>query len=136
MYRWESAALASPFGDVNGGGRGAARWPRHKNAHSLPKPPNTYRIRSAADVAARPVTPAEVAQARYFEAILQAEIVQFQNLSKLRAPRWMGGSTGEHRPPAGRTEPDGRIEEVDRLLKALRDRFPHGALGGGPRSDD
>jgi hypothetical protein len=59
-------------------------------------------------VAQRHVTPAEEAQARLFEAMLRTEIVELLNL-----------------PPEGQAEMRSRIEELDRLIKALRYRFPH-----------
>jgi hypothetical protein len=123
--------FGAPFGDVIGGRRPAARAPGHKNAHPLPKPPNARRIRSAADVAPRAVTPADTVQARFFEAILQREIVESRGLVKSMTPRWTAGGTGEHRPPETLTELAARIGELDRLLKALRDRFPHGPCVGG-----
>jgi hypothetical protein len=58
-------------------------------------------------VAQRHVTPAEQAQARLFEAMLRTEIVELLNL-----------------PPEGQAEMRSRIEELDRLIKALRHRFP------------
>ena len=62
------------------------------------------------DVAAqRHVLPAEVAQARLFEAILRTEIAEMLNL-----------------PPHARADKRDRIAEVDRLIKALRHRFPPG----------
>ena len=122
----------SAFGDVIGGSRLAGRSPGRRSTHALPKAPITYRIRSAADVAERPVTPAEAAQARLFEGILQREIVQLLSLVRPVAPRWAEKSAHEHRPPAARTEVDARIDEVDRLLKALRDRFPRDPSVGGP----
>jgi hypothetical protein len=121
----------APFGDVIGGRRPAARAPGHKNAHPLPKPPNVRRIRSAADGAPRTVTRRDIAQARFFEAILQGEIVELRGLVKSMTPRWTARGTGEHRPPDTLTELAARIEELDRLLKALRDRFPHGPCVGG-----
>lgn len=57
--------------------------------------------------AARPVTAAEAAQARLFEGILRDEIAEFMSL-----------------PPEARGEQRARVQEVDRLLVALRDRFP------------
>lgn len=120
-----------PFGDVIGGCPPAARVPGHKNAHPLPKPPDVRRIRSAADVAPRALTLADTAQARFFEAILQREIVELQGLAKSMTNRWTAGGTGEHRPPETVTELAARIGELDRLLKALRGRFPHSPCVGG-----
>jgi hypothetical protein len=76
---------------------------------SLPTQPDIRPIRSAADASGRPVAPAEAVQARLFEDILRAEITQLLNL-----------------PPAAREEQRTRIQEVDCLIRALRDRFPHG----------
>jgi hypothetical protein len=64
-------------------------------------------MHSAAGVTARPVTPAEAAQARRFEKILRAEIAELVAL-----------------PAEARAEARPRIQELDRLLKALRNRFP------------
>jgi hypothetical protein len=55
----------------------------------------------------RQVTPAEAAQARLFEDILRTEIAEMLNV-----------------PPHARNEMRSRIAEVDRLIKALRQRFP------------
>ena len=59
-------------------------------------------------VAQRHVTPAEEAQARLFEAMLRTEIVELLNL-----------------PPERQAEVRPHVEELDRLIKALRHRFPH-----------
>ena len=68
------------------------------------------------DVAAlRHVLPAEAAQARLFEAILRAEIAELLNL-----------------PPQARVDKRDRIAEVDRLIKALRHRFPPGPKTATP----
>jgi hypothetical protein len=53
------------------------------------------------------VAPAEAVQARLFEDILRAEIAEMLNL-----------------PPGAREESQPRIQEVNRLITALRDRFP------------
>ena len=60
-------------------------------------------------------TPAEAAQARLFEDILRKEIVELLNL-----------------PPQGQAEMRSRIVEVDRLIKALRYRFPRGPQPATP----
>jgi hypothetical protein len=57
--------------------------------------------------AQRHARPAEAAQARLFEAILRTEIAEMLNL-----------------PPHARADKRDRIAEVDRLIKALRHRFP------------
>ncbi len=60
-------------------------------------------------------TPAEATQARLFEDILRKEIVELLNL-----------------PPQGQAEMRSRIIEVDRLIKALRHRFPRGPQPAAP----
>ena len=57
--------------------------------------------------AQRQATPAEAVQARLFEDLLRKEIAELLNL-----------------PPHARSEMRSRIAEVDRLIKALRQRFP------------
>ena|SRR5271165_2524942 len=84
-----------------------ARW--QGRVRSLPTQPDVRPIRSAADATLRTVAPAEAVQARIFEDILRAEIIEMLNL-----------------PPEARDEQRARIQEVDRLIRALRDRFPHG----------
>jgi hypothetical protein len=59
--------------------------------------------------------PAEAAQARLFEAILRAEITELLNL-----------------PPHARADKRERIAELDRLIKALRHRFPAGPRAATP----
>jgi hypothetical protein len=63
----------------------------------------------------RHVLPAEAAQARLFEAILRTEIAEMLNL-----------------PPHARANKRDRIAEVDRLIKALRRRFPPGPRTAAP----
>jgi hypothetical protein len=72
------------------------------------------------DVAAqRHVLPAEAAQARLFEAILRTQIAEMLNL-----------------PPHARADKRDRIAEVDRLIKALRHRFPPGPKTATPLPRD
>ena len=123
--------FGAPFGDVIGGRRPAARAPGHKNGYPLPKPPKIRRIRSAADVGPRAVTLADMAQARFFEATLQREVFQLRGVAKSMTSRWTAGGTREHRLPETVTELAARIGELERLLKALRDRFPYGPCVGG-----
>ncbi|ORV17901.1 hypothetical protein AWB95_05715 [Mycobacterium celatum] len=74
----------------------------------------------------RPVKPAEAAQARLFEEILQAEIAELRELAYRMA------QSLDQQPASGSTGPAGhllrihsRIDEIHRLLNALRGRFPH-----------
>lgn len=63
----------------------------------------------------RQATPAEAAQARLLEDILRREIAEMLNL-----------------PPHAQSELRSRIAEVDRLIKALRQRFPRGPQPATP----
>jgi hypothetical protein len=73
----------------------------------------------------RPVTPAEVAQARVFERLLQAESAELHELAQ-RIPRPADRQLDSDASASSwdlvqiRT----RLDEVQRLLQALRGRFP------------
>jgi hypothetical protein len=88
--------------------RGTAAVPRAQT--SAPTRTNAERshLRMAAAATARPASPAEAAQARRFEKILRAEIAELVAL-----------------PAEARAEARPRIQELDRLLTALRNRFPY-----------
>jgi hypothetical protein len=107
VYRSQREPAGSPRGDIVDPGPTAARSPGGTNSPSLPKSPTVGHIRSTAGAPARQVKPAEAAQARLFEDILRAEIAELLTL-----------------PPEARGERGARIQELERLLKALRDRFP------------
>jgi hypothetical protein len=68
-----------------------------------------------ADVAARPVSPAEAAQARLFERTLHVELVQLQ--------RRLDQMAGQQRMREEINELTDRIAELHRLLRALGNRF-------------
>jgi hypothetical protein len=96
----------------------------HEDARVLPK--TAHRKLAAAAVRSRPVKPAEVAQAWLFEGLLQAESADLYELAHRM-------STAPDRQPDGNNRlpsPDliqvrARIDEVHRLLQALRGRFGH-----------
>jgi hypothetical protein len=81
-----------------------------------------------ADAWARPAHPADVAQARAFDVILQGEIAELEQLAASMERKWLRrcerGIDNEHRPPEGLVRMRGRVSEAQRLLDALRDRFP------------
>jgi hypothetical protein len=71
--------------------------------------------------------PAEVAQARVFEGLLQAESAELHELAHHIS---VGG--GDQRPAHNSSAPSwdllqirARLDEVQNLLQALRGRFPH-----------
>jgi hypothetical protein len=84
------------------------------------------RLGAAAGVTPLPVQPAEVAQARVFEGLLQAESADLHQLAHRMA------GAGEQQPDNDSSTPSwdlmqirARIDEVQRLLQALGGRFPH-----------
>lgn len=90
---------------------------------------NRHRMPGAADTPARLAHHAEIAQARLFEKILQAEFAHLNELAFSMA----GPLERSNHPALDGREPSralmqihARIDEVHRLLAALRGRFPHG----------
>ena len=83
------------------------------------------RTLATASVMPRPVTPAEVAQARVFERLLQAESAELHELAHripAVADRQLG--TDNSAPSWDLIQIRARMDEVQRLLQALRGRFP------------
>ena len=85
-------------------------------------------VRHRADAWARPAHPADVAQARMFDAILQGEIAELEELVASMEKRWLRrcerGIDEGKRPPESLVRMRGRVSEAEQLLNALRDRFP------------
>jgi hypothetical protein len=74
-----------------------------------------------------PLSDAEVAQARHFEAILCTEIAHLEGLARFSPRDWMGPHerrTGDPGPPEECVQLHARIEEAHRLLETLQRRFP------------
>jgi hypothetical protein len=79
----------------------------------------------------RPAQPAEVAQARVFERLLQAEWAELQELARRMAgDKYQQPEPDDSRPSGELTQIRARIDEVDGLLRALQGRFPHSAPDG------
>jgi hypothetical protein len=101
--------------------------PRPRGAtRVLPKPVESHRAHSAARALTDPVQPAEVAQARVFERLLQTECAELQELAHRI------GRVEDQLPDAGSSEQPqdlaqirARLDELDGLLRALQGRFPH-----------
>jgi hypothetical protein len=98
----------------------------HNDARVAPKTVSGHRTLAADTVLPRPVTPAEVAQARVFEGLLQAESAELHEL----AHRMAGAvdqqpDSDSSAPPWDLMQIRARINEVQGLLQALRGRFPH-----------
>jgi hypothetical protein len=120
-----SGSLALSRRPRNSRGRWAAPV-QYNEARATPKTVGGHKTLGAASVLPRPVKPAEVAQARVFEGLLQAECVELHEL----AHRMAGGM--DQQPDKDSSPPSwdlmqiqARIDEVQRLLQALRGRFPH-----------
>jgi hypothetical protein len=77
------------------------------------------RIRRAS---ARPISAAEIAQARLFADTLQSEIAELQELAATIEARWANRREQRRQDELRRVR--ARVNEVRRLLDALRDRFP------------
>jgi hypothetical protein len=108
---------------------GRGRWSvsaEHNNSRVLPKTVSGRITLAATSVMRLSVTPAEVAQARVFEGLLQAESAELHDLAR----RMAGGvdqqlDKGSAAPSWELMQIRTRIDEVQRLLQALRGRFPH-----------
>jgi hypothetical protein len=85
-------------------------------------------VRHRADALARPAHPADVAQARTFDAIMQGEIAELEEVAASMEKRWLlrceRGIDDENRPPESLVRMRGRVWEAQHLLDALRARFP------------
>ena len=107
-----------------------SRRPRD-SARTLPR----TRIGSPAFSAAtvlprRPAQPAELAQARVFERLLQAECAELQELAhRMAGDKYQQPEPDDFR-PSGELEIRARIDEVHGLLRALQRRFPHSMQDG------
>jgi hypothetical protein len=101
----------------------------YTDARVLPKAVSGRRTLGASSVLPRPVQPAEVAQARVFEGLLQAECAELYELAHR-----MAGAVDQQpekdsaTPPWDLLQIRARIDEVQHLLQALRGRFPHPVL--------
>jgi hypothetical protein len=84
--------------------------------------------RRRADAWERPAHPADVAQSRMYDAILQEEIAELQELVASMEKHWLRrcerGIDDENRPPESLVRMRGRVSEAQHLLAALRARFP------------
>jgi hypothetical protein len=79
----------------------------------------------------KPAQPAEVAQARVFERLLQAECAELQDLAhRVAADDSQQPGSDDSRPSGELSQIRARLDEVDGLLRALAGRFPHSAPDG------
>jgi hypothetical protein len=100
----------------------SSRRPRSAN-RTLTRPSADSRAFGSTSLLGNLAQPAEVAQARVFERLLQSECAELQEL----AHRAAGGDELE----AGDLKQiRARLDEVDGLLRALQGRFPRSASDG------
>ena len=79
----------------------------------------------------RPAQPAEIAQARVFERLLQAECAELQELAhRMAGDKYQQPEPDDSRPSGELTQIRARIDEVHGLLQALQRRFPHSMQDG------
>lgn len=120
-----SVSLALARRPRNSRGRWAAPA-EYNDARVPPRTVSGHRTLAAPSVMPRPVNPAELAQARVFESLLQAESAELHEL----AHRIPGAADQQLDTDSSALSSDpmqirARMDEVQRLLQALRGRFPH-----------
>jgi hypothetical protein len=107
-----------------------SRRPRDA-VQTLPRAVVGSRAFGAASVLRRPPQPAEIAQARVFERLLQAEYAELQELAhRVAADKYLPSEPDDSRPAGDLTQIRARIDEVHGLLRALRGRFPQSVPDG------
>jgi hypothetical protein len=120
-----SVSLALSRRPRNSRGRWAAPA-EYNDARVVPKTVSGHRTLAAASVMPRPVKPAEVAQARVFEILLQAESAELHELAhRVAAAADQQLDNDSSAPSWDLMQIRTRLDEVQRLLQALRGRFPH-----------
>jgi hypothetical protein len=112
-------------------GRGPRVMPlRRQDRRSVPKPTSGRRRFAEIDTLERPVEPAEVAQARLFEGILQAEFAELHHLAyRTAGPRHRELDLNSHERSRDLLRIHACIDEVQHLLRALQGRYPHLPIG-------
>ena len=108
-----------------------SRRPRN-SARTLPRTVSGSPAFSASSVLPRrPAEPAEIAQARVFERLLQAECAELQQLAhRMAGDKYQQPEPDDSRPSGELTQIRARIDEVHGLLRALQGRFPHSVPDG------
>jgi hypothetical protein len=108
-----------------------SRRPRD-TTHKLPRTISGSPALSASSVLPRrPAQPAEIAQARVFERLLQAECAELHELAhRMAGDKHQRPESDDSGPSGELTQIRARIDEVDGLLRALKGRFPHSVPDG------
>jgi hypothetical protein len=113
------------------GSLASSRKPRDAG-RTLPRTIIGSRAFSAASVfPRRPAQPAEIAQARLFERLLQAECAELQALvQRMAGAKDQRPEPDDSRPSGDLAQICARVDEVHGLLRALQGRFPHSVPDG------
>jgi hypothetical protein len=108
-----------------------SRRPRD-TARTLPRTISGSPAFSAASILPRrPAQPAEIAQARVFERLLQAECAELQELAhRMAGDKYQQPEPDDSRLSGELTQIRARIDEVHGLLRTLHRRFPHSTPDG------
>jgi hypothetical protein len=97
-----------------------------RDRQSVPIPTSGHPALGATDTLEHRAEPAEVAQARLFEGILQAEFAELHHLAyRMTGLLHRQPDLNGHELARYRLRIHARIDEIQRLLQALRGRFPH-----------
>jgi hypothetical protein len=113
--------------------RSLAVPPRPRDAaRTLPRTIDGSRASTATSVLPpRPAQPAEIAQARVFERLLQVECAELQELAhRMTEDKYQQPEPDDFRPSGELTQIRARIDEVRKLLRALQERFLHSLPNG------
>lgn len=103
-----------------------------RDSHSASKPASGPPTLEATDTLERRVEPAEVAQARLFEGILQAEFAELHHIAhRIAGPLRAQPDHNGYEPARYLLRIQVRLNEIQCLIQALRGRFPHSRYDGG-----
>lgn len=95
---------------------------------TISQPPVTSSERRRLNAVTRPAHAADVAQARVFDAVLRGEIDELEEVLASMEGRWLKrcerGNDDPNRPPEALVRMRGRVAEAQKMLEALRSRFP------------
>lgn len=107
-----------------------------RDRHSVSKPTSDPSTLGTTDTLERGVEPAEVAQARLFEGILQAEFAELHHIAhRVAGPLHAEPDLNGPEPARYLQRIQTRINEIQCLLQALRGRFPDSRYNSGLPAD-
>jgi hypothetical protein len=108
-----------------------SRRPRDAARTHPATPVGSWAFSAVSVLPRRPADPAEIAQARVFERLLQAECAELQELAhRLAGAKHQRAEPDDCRRSGDLTQIRARIDEVRELLLALQERFPQSLPNG------